>query len=803
MPRGHAAHLQLPPLSAALLAAGCISCALGQPAAAPAGASAAQPPAASTTPPGRLLPLEVTVNGGPGGTWTLLERNGMLFAPAEAFDEWRVRRRPNAESVTYRDQAWYPLSSVPGFQSRLNFANQSMDLVFSPAAFAATRVVTEVEERPELTPAVPATFLNFDTSLTQTSSRNAATTRDLGALTELGFSSRLGVLTSSYVARNLTSNDPTLPRSVRRLESTFVRDFPDSNLTLRLGDSSTRAGMSGRATYFGGIQLSRNFALTPGFLGQPIPTLTGTSSAPSTVELYINDVLRQTSNVPAGPFAIDNFPLLTGAGQARLVVRDVLGRETVIVQPFFTHASLLEQGLTDWSIEAGATRRNLGLDNANYGEGFTSGIWRRGISNVFTLEARGEVARRRRSAGVGASFALPLQSLGQAALALSHDRDAGRGHEWLLGVENDSLRHGFSLRAEGASKSYRTLGLDAATLPNRLELSASYAYTSESLGSIGVGLARLATYDRGTITTYSANYSIRVGERGALTLSASRANGASSGTSFGATLTLPLGNQINSSTSFSSRPGLTEGYSSVSKGLTSETGLGWRALAGIRRTRPYAEGGAYYQGDKMLLTADTSVSADQQTVRLGAQGGLIFIDGGLFRSRYLQDSFALVEVKDYPDVGVGFQGGALTRTDARGQALLPRLIPYQRNSIRLDPSELPISAEIDNIEQIAVPPWRSGVKVVFPVRSGRAALLRIVLDDGEPAPAGAPVELAGDKQEFFVARRGEAFITGLQSANTLRIQWKGASCTVKFDLPPGALDEIARIGPLTCSGVKR
>ena len=69
----------------------------------------------------------------------------------------------------------------------------------------------------------------------------------------------------------------------------------------------------------------------------------------------------------------------------------------------------------------------------------------------------------------------------------------------------------------------------------------------------------------------------------------------------------------------------------------------------------------------MLLTADTSVSADQQTVRLGAQGGLIFIDGRLFRSRYLQDSFALVEVKDYPDVGVGFQGGALTRTDARGQ----------------------------------------------------------------------------------------------------------------------------------------
>jgi outer membrane usher protein len=48
-----------------------------------------------------------------------------------------------------------------------------------------------------------------------------------------------------------------------------------------------------------------------------------------------------------------------------------------------------------------------------------------------------------------------------------------------------------------------------------------------------------------------------------------------------------------------------------------------------------------------------------------------------------------------------------------------------------------VSAEIDSIEQSVVPAWRSAVKVAFPVRSGRGALLRIVLDDGEAAPAGA------------------------------------------------------------------
>jgi outer membrane usher protein len=152
---------------------------------------------------------------------------------------------------------------------------------------------------------------------------------------------------------------------------------------------------------------------------------------------------------------------------------------------------------------------------------------------------------------------------------------------------------------------------------------------------------------------------------------------------------------------------------------------------------------------------------------------------------------------------VGFQSTVLARTDASGRALVPRLMPYRKNSIRLDPSELPISAELDTIEMTAVPPARSGVKIAFPVRSGRGALITILLEDGQPAPAGAQVELAGDSKEFFVARRGQAFLTGLQPQNTLRLKWNDQSCTLKVELPDGAKDDIARVGPLVCAGVTR
>ncbi|HEX7558451.1 MAG TPA: FimD/PapC C-terminal domain-containing protein, partial [Usitatibacter sp.] len=163
----------------------------------------------------------------------------------------------------------------------------------------------------------------------------------------------------------------------------------------------------------------------------------------------------------------------------------------------------------------------------------------------------------------------------------------------------------------------------------------------------------------------------------------------------------------------------------------------------------------------------------------------------------------VAEVAGYPDVGMGLGSNVLTRTNAEGIALIPNLWPYQNNSVRIDPRDLPLSAELDSIEILAVPAWRSGVKVKFPVRGGRGALLKITFDDGEPAPAGATVEVEGDKAQFYVARRGEAFVTGLQTDNRVQLNWQGRHCVFGVTLPPASPDEIPRLGPFLCKGIER
>ncbi|MCY0858728.1 fimbria/pilus outer membrane usher protein [Cupriavidus sp. D39] len=750
----------------------------------------------------RLLPLEIVLNGANVGSWTLLESHGELYAPAEAFEEWRVTLKHGEQAIEYRNQRWYALGAVPGYRGNLDFSSMSLDAKFSVQAFIATHIATEQEMRPTVAPAIPAVFANYDLSFTTIAQKGSPATQDLGALTELGMTGRLGVLTSSFYGSNLAGANAGLPPQVRRLETTLTRDFPSSNTTLRLGDSSTRARLMGRPVYFGGIQIGRNYALNPGFTTQPIPVLAGTAGAPSTVELYINDALRQTSSVPTGPFTINNAPQISGGGEARLVVRDVLGRETVVSQPFFTHADLLEQSLHDWSAELGATRQNLGTANADYGEKFVSGLWRYGWSKSLTVEARGEIGKATRDVSMGSTIALPWQTLGQAAVAASSRAHTGSGQQWLLGLERAGTRHSFLMHAEGASAGYRWIGNPDNESP-RWQFSGNYNYTSESFGSFGAAFGKVHIRSSGIQEFRSLSYSLRIGQAGSVTLSATQARGAAtSGAAFGISFVIPLGNQASVFTSVTQRSGRTEGYTSANKGLTAETGTAWRTLAGRRGGELFSEGGLYYQSTRMLLTADATAGTAQQALRLGAQGGMVAADGQIFVTRTVQDSFAIVEVPGYADIGVGFQGSKLTRTDSDGVALLPRLQPYVNNNIRLDPTELPISAELDSIEQTVAPSWRSAVKVRFPVRSGRGALLTIRLDDGEPAPAGAEIELIGDHQTFFVARRGEAFVTGLQPSNELRLKWKGVSCRMNVELPSGGIDEIVRIGPLACSGVK-
>lgn len=748
----------------------------------------------------RLVPLEVVLNGANVGNWLLLHAPGGFYAAREALDAWRLKPREGGERLEFQHENWYALASIDGYAVQLNPARQGIEVSFAPSAFVATQLGDAEQDVPAVSATEPALFVNYDLNWSHTRTRGISPSKELGALTEVGLTGRLGVLTSSFLGRNIQSAEIGQAAQWRRLETTFTRDFPERKLSMRLGDSTTRTGLLGRQIYFGGIQVARNFELAPGFISQPLPLISGSSSVPSTVELYINDALRQTLNVPAGPFTIQNPMPVSGDGQARMVVRDLLGRETVITQSFFSHAELLEEGLSDWSFEAGAVRNNLGVANADYGERFAAGLWRHGLSKRLTLETRGEWGENTRGVGLGISQALPWQALGQASLALSEQKGLGRGLQWTAGGEYSNAEQAYALQAQGATAGYRTVGLSNTMEPPRWQLAGSFSHTHARLGTFGVAMARLDSRPQGQFSTYSLSHSMRIGSQGSINAVFTQVLGTTSARLFAVSMLWPLEKQINTALHVMQRNGQTDAYASASQGLQGDTGMGWRVLGGTRSGRALSEGGIFLQGQRNLFTADASASSGQQSLRLGTQGGFVLMGGRLFATRPLHESFALVDV-GMPDVGLTFQGREQVRTDAQGQALLPGLQPYNTNSVRLNPSDLPISAEVDSLEQVVVPRLRSAVRLNFAVRSGQAALVTVLLKDGQPAPAGAEIERMGDARRFPVGRGGQAFVTGLQAEQPLRLHWNGTSCLMALVLPPGSADDIARPKPLVCEGV--
>ncbi len=480
--------------------------------------------------------------------------------------------------------------------------------------------------------------------------------------------------------------------------------------------------------------------------------------------------------------------VLTGTGNMRMVVRDILGRETIIEQPFFSHGALLETGLSDWSMEIGALRRNLGLSNTAYAEKFASGVFRQGLSKTLTGELRASGTRAQQEASIAIGSALlPSPALLQAGVGVSRTA-LGRGGTWLANLDWSGATSGASLHVEGTTAGYRSIGQALDVPVTRRQRTLNYRIGNLDWGSLGFSVARSAAGDGQVFTAGSLGYNVRVGERASFGINVSGLAGPSSGRSVGLSFNLPLDSRTQVSTSATRQAGSWDGSATVEQRPQQAGDWGWSLLTAERGETTFVEGGTYRDTQYSNLRLNLSLSPDQTNLRAGAQGALVWIDGSVFASRRINQAFALVEVPGFGDVGVGVMSQVETRTRASGRALLTQLMPYRPNAIRLNASDLPISAELDSLELSVVPTARSAVKLSFAVRSGRAALIRVV---------------PGDAQINYVARRGEVFVTSLPDSSTLELTWKERRCKLRVVLPPAQADDITRVGPLVCQGVAR
>ena len=739
-------------------------------------------------PPADLMWLEATLNQQRRRhTLLALKDNGDLYLVQADLEGWGLKL-PGSPHLSAHGEKWFALEAL-GIRYTLDAAQLSLEMTAPPGLFSGNAMNAPGRVALDPTPAPPGAFFNYDLS----SSHSEGTTSTSG-LMELGIFNSFGSGTFSALGRHGDLNDAS--RFVR-LDTAWRHDHHQSSRTLVVGDTLSRGtGFSG-GVRFGGLQWGNNFDLRPELVTMPLLSMAGEATLPSTIEVYVNDALRLRQSVDPGPFDIDQIPVVTGPGQATLVVTDILGRQQIISRDFYASQRLLQPGLHDWNWELGAIRQNYGLEDFDYGRAFVAATHRYGLSSQLTAEAHAHLAETHGNLGAGLNWLTPGGGLLNVAGAFSQGDDAD-GWLAILGFQRQGQRFSGGLEGQFASERFTRLGMhQGRPLPER-QLRASVSARTSPRGNLSLAYTGQAFHDRSELEFVTLRYSQRLGWAAFVNLSA--AHYLDSGDNvLTASLSLPLGQTgARAGLSTSWRTDSQHADLNITRSLPTGTGLGYN-LQVRAGDGDFQRGSLAYQNDFGTWRAEGSQRDGSLSTRAQASGGIAWLGGELFASRRIRDSFAVVQVPGFEGVRVFAENQEIGRTNARGYALVPNLRPYQRNRLRIEQADLPLGARIDGLDTEVAPYWRSGVLVAFPVERTRDAFFRILMDNGEPLPAGAIV-YDENGEAWPVGHRGEAFIAGLADTNLLQARHNGHRCSFEL-LVPDSDEPLPDLGQVTCRAV--
>ena len=752
-----------------------------------AASTGAQPIPAAVNVPVELL-LDVTLNDQPLHQTALFlqMKPGVLYAQVLDMQGWRLIT-PSAQTYHYDNVDFLPLDSIPGMHYEINNAAQSIHITVPPAALSTSVIGGFFNTSGKPMPSPPGAFFNYSLFATRGDGVTAT-----NAFTELGLFNRWGVATTSYLGNDLNGQ----ARQWVRLQTLFTQDHPDDLATLRIGDTITSGGMTGLAVNFGGIQYGTNFATQPSLVTLPLPSIGGSAAQPSTMQLYVNGALQRTQEIQPGPFILPTVPVASGPGTITLVVRDLLGHEQVISVPFYATNSLLAKGLDDYSYSFGKQRQQFGIESNDYGPTLASFMFRRGFSDTFTGEVRGDAEPGQQTFGAGSFWSPARAGIFNLAFSASHSRlgDGGLGQ---IGYQDIGSIFNGGINYQVASPHFTQVGYLPGMSAPHSQVAANFGAFMGDAGSMSVGYAHLVDPVLGETKLVTLNYSKPLGQSAFLDFVVFHDLTGQNGNSAFLTITIPMGAQRSASVGVSHQNGATGPFAQFQQSLPAGTGFGYRVGAQFGQGGS-SQGELDYQNDAGTYELAANRAAGQTLYQAGINGGFGFLGGDFFASRQITDAFAVVQVPGQPDVDIYAQNQVVAHTNSEGDAVIPRLLAYQDNHIGFDPRNLPLDTDLSNPNLDVVPYYRSGLVVKFDVKTVHGVTFTVKLPDGSFLPAGAEIAAPGQTEPFPVGYDGGAYVTGLTGSPRLKARWDDKTCEFDVTIPSDSKDPLPDLGVFTC-----
>ncbi|MBF6023330.1 fimbria/pilus outer membrane usher protein [Lysobacter niastensis] len=618
--------------------------------------------------------------------------------------------------------------------------------------------------------------------------RSLGDSQTLSVGTGLRWFGRFGSVELTGVSRAGDGGDD----AYERLDSRWTYSDPQRMWTWTVGDLVSGGLAWTRPVRLGGVQWRRNFGVRPDLIVYPMPQFAADATVPSSVELYVNNVRQYSGEVDPGPFVLNDFPRVIGAGQAVVVVTDALGRSTQTSVPLYVDYQRLARGLSDFSLEAGLLRSGFGIDSGDYGnDPVASGSWRRGMTDEFTVEVHGEAGPDLHTGGVGLAWS-PLGRFGVISGSYARSSGLGSGDQQALGYQWFGRSTGLDLYSQRASRGFRDLGsLDGGSAPLSSQDRASLWFGIPR-GSFSMTWLRYRDLEDVPSRTVSIGLNQTIGR--SLSLSASAFEDDRAGHGVSLSLSMPLGRELDASVSYDHSRGQSDYAAGVRRSVPYAGGWGWEAQA---RDSGDGQVSAAWRG----RAAEAWFGMDRVDDDTGAfaqgNGSVVVMGGQAFASRRITDSFAVVSTNGVADVPILYENRVAGRTNRDGYLLLPELRGWQSNRIAIDPDGLGANLEVPAIERMVTPADHGGVRVNYELVAMRTASVALSDGSGKPVAAGTRVHRA-DGSVVIVGYDGALWLEHYVDGETLRWTRAGTACAT--NLPPlASVESSPQLGPAECT----
>jgi outer membrane usher protein len=170
----------------------------------------------------------------------------------------------------------------------------------------------------------------------------------------------------------------------------------------------------------------------------------------------------------------------------------------------------------------------------------------------------------------------------------------------------------------------------------------------------------------------------------------------------------------------------------------------------------------------------------------------------------VQDAFALIRLPRVANVRGYASNQEIGRTDQEGELLIPNLLSYYGNSIRIDAEDLPLNYSIAGTERLIAPTFRGGTVVQFPVQRIQSLVGALVVENifgDSVVPANGQLTVSAGGTQFIspLGGQGEFYLENVPTGrHSAVVEFGEGTCQFLLEVPD-ADQPFVDLGTLNCS----